>query len=207
MDGDDNCPFINNPHQTDSDSDAIGDDCDNCIFTSNTRQENSDGDSAGTACDADDDNDTLGESLFSFLQVRRHTLVHAYIAALQNPIVTIFVMTELLYVSGIEHWLEYQAHVQAYYYTVDYVVNIHHVQVQTLKATQSYIPCMGYVLFPVAEVGFKRTVYRIAENVGAVEVCVNVEHPMITCPISLPFSLNLRTNPGIRTTCYLYYNK
>ena len=66
VDGDDNCPLTNNPDQADSDNDTVGDDCDNCIFTNNTGQENSDGDSAGIACDADDDNDTLGESLCSF---------------------------------------------------------------------------------------------------------------------------------------------
>ena len=55
----------------------------------------------------------------------------------------------------------------------------------------------------MAEVGFEKTVYRIAENVGAVEVCVNVERPMINCPISLPFTLDIRTTPGITTSCYL----
>ena len=67
----DNCPFVANPNQANTDSDAQGDACDvdddndgaadgadNCPFVANPNQANTDGDAQGDACDPDDDNDT-----------------------------------------------------------------------------------------------------------------------------------------------------
>ena len=40
--------------------DGVGDVCDNCRFLANTDQINTDGDETGNACDGDDDNDGVG---------------------------------------------------------------------------------------------------------------------------------------------------
>ena len=53
----DNCPFVKNEDQKDSDNDSIGDACDNCNATSNTGQQDLDGDGIGDACDDDKDGD------------------------------------------------------------------------------------------------------------------------------------------------------
>ena len=43
----------------------------------------------------------------------------------------------------------------------------------------------------MAVVGLERTVIVVYEDVGVVEVCVNVTSPDIHCPIEFPFKLNL----------------
>jgi hypothetical protein len=47
----DNCPAVQNPSQSDGDNDTKGDVCDNCPNTANANQANSDGDSRGDVCD------------------------------------------------------------------------------------------------------------------------------------------------------------
>ncbi len=49
--GKDNCPSDNNPDQTDTDNDGVGDVCDNCPAVFNPVQTDSDGDGQGDACD------------------------------------------------------------------------------------------------------------------------------------------------------------
>lgn len=73
----DNCPFVSNASQTDSDSNGIGDACDpltmdgdndgvldiddNCPNDPNANQLDSDLDDIGNVCDSDDDNDGLSD--------------------------------------------------------------------------------------------------------------------------------------------------
>ena len=47
----DNCPYVFNPSQLDSDVDNVGDVCDNCLATPNTDQANDDADVLGNVCD------------------------------------------------------------------------------------------------------------------------------------------------------------
>jgi hypothetical protein len=60
--GDDNCPLLPNPSQTDTDVDGVGDACDNCPAIANPGQEDSDSDGVGDACDDDTDNDGVSDA-------------------------------------------------------------------------------------------------------------------------------------------------
>ena len=79
LDGNDNCPGVDNPGQEDADMNGVGDVCeaafvdtdmdgvqdslDNCPSDANPLQENFDGDGLGDACDLDDDNDGLADTV------------------------------------------------------------------------------------------------------------------------------------------------
>ena len=47
----DNCQFVINREQRDSDDDGVGDACDNCLFARNTNQLDADADGVGNVCD------------------------------------------------------------------------------------------------------------------------------------------------------------
>ncbi len=59
----DNCPYVYNPNQADSDGDDIGDVCDNCPYVANPDQTDEDQDSIGDVCDEcfDSDGDGYGD--------------------------------------------------------------------------------------------------------------------------------------------------
>ena len=48
----DDCPYVGNPHQNDTDGDNVGDSCDNCPLIANAGQTDTDGDGEGDACDS-----------------------------------------------------------------------------------------------------------------------------------------------------------
>ncbi len=73
LDDEDNCPFIHNPDQTDTDEDGIGDLCepdtdgdgviddyDNCVYTVNPDQEDINNNNTGDICEDDNDSDDDG---------------------------------------------------------------------------------------------------------------------------------------------------
>ena len=77
--------------------------------------------------------------------------------------------------------------------------NIHEHQSLAQMKSQSYVVCCD--ITAVAVVGLERTVVVVSEDVGVVEVCVNVTSPDINCPIELPFKLSLTA--GDFSTCIL----
>jgi hypothetical protein len=71
----DNCPFVANADQTDTDGDGLGNACDadddndgvldtgdNCPLVANSGQADNDHDGIGDACDSDDDNDGIADT-------------------------------------------------------------------------------------------------------------------------------------------------
>jgi hypothetical protein len=55
----DNCPYVRNASQADTDADGLGDECDNCRHVPNYAQEDLDQDGFGNLCDPDLNNDGL----------------------------------------------------------------------------------------------------------------------------------------------------
>ena len=53
----DNCQFVSNWNQNDTDVDGVGDACDNCPNVANADQTDTDSDGDGDDCDTDDDDD------------------------------------------------------------------------------------------------------------------------------------------------------
>ena len=49
------------------------------------------------------------------------------------------------------------------------------------------------IIYTGAVVGLEQTFYRVSEDVGQVELCVNVSSPNIECPITSFFHVSLST--------------
>ena len=63
---------------------------------------------------------------------------------------------------------------------------------------------LHFIISTVAVVGLEQTLYMVSEDVGLVELCVNVSFPIIECPIAFPFQVNLTTYSG--TAGIMLYN-
>ena len=64
-----------------------------------------------------------------------------------------------------------------------------------------------YFISPGAVVGLEETFFRVSENIGLVELCVNVSFPGIECPIEFPFNVRLSTRNGIAGDTIPFANK
>ena len=65
-----------------------------------------------------------------------------------------------------------------------------------------YTAYIGYL------VGLEQTFFKVLEDVGQVELCVNVTFPITKCPISIQFNVSLSTHnrtAGIHNTSPYYY--
>jgi len=74
----------------DTDNDGVADDIDNCPFVANTDQLNTDADTLGDACEPDDDNDGIADedrhgfiSIFKFLVFKEEKGIE--LIATKNP--------------------------------------------------------------------------------------------------------------------------
>ena len=65
MNSEDNCPFVYNEYQIDSDNDTIGDACDNCPLIYNPNQEDSNSNFIGDVCDYQTNDTDLWVTLVS----------------------------------------------------------------------------------------------------------------------------------------------
>ena len=57
----------------------------------------------------------------------------------------------------------------------------------------------------VAVVGLEQTFFRVEEDVGLIQICVNVSFPEINCPIAFPFEVLLSTADGTAGKLYCVY--
>ena len=55
---------------------------------------------------------------------------------------------------------------------------------------------LHFIISTGAVVGLEQTLYRVSEDDGLVELCVNVSFPITDCPIVVPFQVNLTTYSG-----------
>ena len=62
-------------------------------------------------------------------------------------------------------------------------------------ATCSYTPASKIIMtFPTESVvSLERSVYRVRESIGKIQVCARVVDPRANCPIRIPFSVSLST--------------
>ena len=57
----------------------------------------------------------------------------------------------------------------------------------------------------VAVVGLEQTFFSVEEDVGLIQICVNVSFPEIDCPIAFPFEVLLSTADGTAGRLYCVY--
>ena len=97
---DDNCPYISNPAQTDSDSDKIGDACDNCSSKFNFLQTDSNDDGIGDACQGENTPQIQKASKpalkFSFKQNKKKSTADINITATESDTNSAFALENLI---------------------------------------------------------------------------------------------------------------